>query len=311
MLMNPAVRRLSLRASVLLLVACALSLVVVETAQAKGPGRPGGGGKSCTPAAPGVVVDNNWSWSGSGSWGYPGQQLAYAINVINYDVGCTAGNFVVNVQAPTGFQVSIPTNTISLKASTNGYLWVYVTSASTTGSGDYPLTVTVTKAGAGSIASATSYYKVYTTDSTAPTLFWANPGDGQVLDGRTVDITASSSDDHAVSSIELYVDGARVSSTECDNVTYICQLHFSWPASGGSHTATFRSYDWMGNSGSLSVSFAVGSQTTSTSGGSSSSTTSLSSSEASEDTTTTTDRGPSRDKTDKSNGKGAERVGKK
>jgi hypothetical protein len=312
MRMNTAVRRLSLRASAPLVVACALSLVLVGTALAKGPGRPGGGGKSCIPTAPAVAVDNNWSWSGSGSWGYPGQQLTYAINVINYDVGCAAGNFVINVQAPSGFQVTIPTNTISLKASTNAYLWAYVTSPNTAVSADYPLTVTVTRAGAaGPAGSATSYYKVYTTDATAPTLFWANPGEGQVLDGRTVDITASSSDDHAVSRIELYVDGTRVSSTECDNVTYICQLHHSWPASGGSHTATFRSYDWMGNSGSLSVSFAVGSQTRSTSGGSSSSATSLSSSEASKDTTTTTDRGPSRDKTAKSNGKGAERSGKK
>ena len=188
-----------------LLVAFALSLAMSGTALAKGPGRPGG--KSCTPVAPTALVDNNWAWSESGSWGYPGQQLAYFINVINYDVGCAAGTFVIDVHAPTGFQVTVPTNTISLKASTNGYLWAYVTSPTTVASGDYPLTVTVARAGASPSASATSYYKVYTADLVAPTLFWANPGEGQVLDGRSVSIAVSSKDDHAVSRIELDVDG--------------------------------------------------------------------------------------------------------
>ena len=129
-----------------LLVAFALSLAMSGTALAKGQGRPGG--KSCTPVAPTALVDNNWAWSESGSWGYPGQQLAYFINVINYDVGCAAGTFVIDVHAPTSFQVTVPANTISLKASTNGYLWAYVTSPTTVASGDYPLTVTVARTGA-------------------------------------------------------------------------------------------------------------------------------------------------------------------
>lgn len=293
-----------------LLVAFALSLAMSGTALAKGPGRPGG--KSCTPVAPTALVDNNWAWSESGSWGYPGQQLAYFINVINYDVGCAAGTFVIDVHAPTGFQVTVPTNTISLKASTNGYLWAYVTSPTTVASGDYPLTVTVARAGASPSASATSYYKVYTADSVAPTLFWANPGEGQVLDGRSVSIAVSSKDDHAVSRIELDVDGVFVASTACDNVTYICDLHQSWPAATGQHTATFRSYDWMGNSGTHSVTFTVGSRTSATS--SSSSTTTL-------ESTPKADRGATKvldavsDESDnvggKSRGKGDERGGKK
>jgi hypothetical protein len=254
--------RLSPRLVAPLLFAVALSIALVGTTSAKGRpgGGAGGGGKTCAQAAPAVAVDNNWSWSGWGSWGLPGQQLSYAINVINYDVGCAAASFVVDVQAPSGFTVSVPTSTISLKATTNGYLWAYVASPSVATDGDYPVTFSVRRAGTDSpVSSFTSYFKVYTTDSTAPTLFWANPADGQVIDARSVSITASSSDDHAVRSMDVYVDGAFVATTTCDDVTYICQVSATWPATSGSHTATFWSYDWTGHGGSLTVSFTVGS----------------------------------------------------
>jgi hypothetical protein len=258
--------RLSSPIVVPLLMALVLSIALVGTTSAKGRpgGGGGGGGKTCTHATPGVAVDNNWAWSGWGSWGYPGQQLTYAINVINYDTGCAADTFLIDVQAPSGFAVSVPTTSVSLKAGTNAYLWAYVTSPSSAMDGNYPLIVSVTRAGTTSpVGSFTSYYKVYTTDTADPTLFWANPGEGQVLDARTVDFTASSSDDHAVQKMDLFVDGSFVATTTCDGVTYICQLSATWSATTGSHTATFVSYDWFGNSGSLSVAFTVGSGATS------------------------------------------------
>jgi hypothetical protein len=265
MRMNHGVR-LTSRITVPILMAIALSMLLMS-GSALAKGRPGGGGGgSCIRATPGVAVDNNWAWSNAGSWGYPGQQLTYAINVINYDVGCAAASLVIDVQAPSGFVVSLPTDTISLKASKNAYLWAYVTSPIGATDGDFPLIVSVRRANTtGPVGSFTSYYKVYTTDGTDPTLFWANPGDGQVLDSRTVSLTASSSDDHAVSKLDLFVDDQLVATTACDDVTYICQISATWSATTGSHTATFWSYDWMGNAGSLSVSFIVGSSSTTTS----------------------------------------------
>ena len=69
--------------------------------------------------------------------------------------------------------------------------------------------------------------------------------------------TVASNDDHAVKKIDLYLDGAFVSTTACDNVTYICQLYYKWSLRRvqGQHTATFRSHpDWMrGNVGALTV----------------------------------------------------------
>jgi hypothetical protein len=86
---------------------------------------------------------------------------------------------------PNGFSVSMPTTTISLKSSTSAYLWAYVTSPTTAADGAYPLTFTVTRAGTSSPSSSyTSYYKVYSSDSTAPTLFWNNPGQGQTITSR-------------------------------------------------------------------------------------------------------------------------------
>src|SRR4029453_1325980 len=105
-----------------------------------GKGKPrGGGGRTCTQNAPGVSVDNNWAWSQWGSWGLRGQQLTYALQVRNYDVGCSASSFVVTASPSNGFSVSMPTNTISLKSSTSAYLWAYVPSPTTAADGDYPL----------------------------------------------------------------------------------------------------------------------------------------------------------------------------
>src|SRR5215831_8394906 len=82
----------------------------------------GGGGGSCNQNAPSVSVENNWAWGQSGSWGMPGQQLGYQIRVVNNDVYCSSASFVVSLTAPAGFSVSVPTNTIGLKSTTQGYL---------------------------------------------------------------------------------------------------------------------------------------------------------------------------------------------
>jgi hypothetical protein len=236
-----------------------LALVPAAVAAGGGHGHGGGGTSNCTRNAPGVSVDNNWSWTGVGSWGLPGQQLAYFVAVRNYDVGCSSSSFVVNIATPSGFTVSLPTNTISLKSATSGYLWAYVTSATSAADGDYPLTVTVDRAGTtGATGSYTSYYKVYSSDSTAPTLYWPNPGEGQTISGRTFNVVVSSSDDHAVKKIELYMDTSYASTSLCDNVSYSCQFYYQWPlGASGQHTATFKAYDWMGNVGVMTVHFTV------------------------------------------------------
>jgi Bacterial Ig domain len=248
-----------------LLAVLGTALLVAPTALAGKPGGGGGhggggGGGSCTQNAPGVTVDNTYGWSQWGSYGFPGQQLKYAIGVINYDVGCSSSTFVVNVSAPSGFSVSIPTNSISLKAGGTGYVWAYVTSPSAIADGTYPLTATVARAGtsvASPTNSAASYYMVYSSDSTAPTLFWPNPGDGTTITGRSYNMVVSSTDDHAVKKVDLYIDGVYKSEALCDDISYTCQFSYNWGTSTGAHTATFTSTDWMGNVGVLTVNFTV------------------------------------------------------
>jgi hypothetical protein len=120
----------------------------------------------------------------------------------------------------------------------------------------YPLTVTAQRSGSTS-ASTTTVYKVYSADTTTPTLFWASPGNGTTISGHSYNVTVSSSDDHAVEKIDLYIDGAYVSTQNCNDITYTCQLNYGWSPRTGQHTATFKSYDWMGNVGTVTVSFTV------------------------------------------------------
>jgi hypothetical protein len=77
--------------------------------------------------------------------------------------------------------------------------------------------------------------------------------------GSSYTFAVWSKDDHAVQRVELYVDGALVNTTTCDDVNYMCALNYKWPLRNeqGSHTATFKVYDWLGNAGSLTVSFTV------------------------------------------------------
>ena len=119
----------------------------------------------------------------SGSFGLPGQRLTYAIDVMDNDVGCGSSTFALSLSAPSGFSVSLPTTTISLKSGSSGYLWVYVTSPATAADGDYPLVAKVTRGGTS--GSFTSYYKVYSSDTVAPALYWQNPADGQTISGRS------------------------------------------------------------------------------------------------------------------------------
>jgi hypothetical protein len=190
----------------------------------------------------------------------PGQQLKYAINVFNDDVGCGSSSFVLKMTAPSGFAISMPTTTITLGSSSSGYLWAYVTSPSGVADGDYPLTATVERAGApGSGSPSTSYYKVYSTDTVAPKLYWMNPADGGTLSGRSVYIGFASSDDHAVKQLELFLDDSLVGITVCDNISYECQVSYklSLRRVRGQHNATFRSTDWLGNVATKTSTFTV------------------------------------------------------
>jgi Bacterial Ig domain len=244
--------------------ALALTLVPAALAGKGGGGHGGGtsgggGGGNCTRNAPAISVENNWEWGATGSWGLPGQQLTYSVRVTNNDVGCSSSTFVIGVSAPDGFAVSVPTTSISLASSTAGHLPAYVTSPTAIADGDYALTLTVLRSGSSTPdASSTSYYKVYSSDTAAPTLFWLNPGEGTAITSRSYNFTASSSDDHVVKSIDLYIDNAYVSTKACDNMTYICQLNYSWSARAGTHTATFKSHDWLGNVGIATVTFTAG-----------------------------------------------------
>jgi hypothetical protein len=162
--------------------------------------------------------------------------------------------------APNGFVISMPSTTITLGSSSSGYLWAYVTSPSGVADGDYPLTATVERAeGQGASSPSASYYKVYSTDTAAPKLYWMNPADGGTLTGRSAYVGFASSDDHAVKQVEVVLDGNLVAITVCDNISYECQVSYklSLRRVRGQHEATFTSTDWLGNVATKTSTFTV------------------------------------------------------
>jgi hypothetical protein len=191
----------------------------------------------------------------------PGQQLSYAIGVFNNDVGCASSSFAVTASAPNGFTVSMSSSTITVNSASTGYVWAYVTSSLTAADGSYPLTATVVRVGSSSppTSSGTSSYKVYSSDTVAPKLYWTNPADGGTLSGRTANVVFASSDDHSVKQLDLYIDNVSKASRLCDGVSYECQLSYKWSIRRvhGQHTATFTSTDWIGNVATQTVTFTV------------------------------------------------------
>ena len=218
------------------------------------------GAAGCTQGAPRASIGNTWAWASPGSWGLPGQQLKYALNVTNTDVGCGSSNLVVSMSAPSGFSVSLSRSTLTLNSASSGSVSAYVTSPTAVADGDYPLTVTVERTGApGSGSSTTSFYKVYSSDTLAPKLYWMNPSNGGALSGRTAYVGFASSDDHALRRLEVFLDSALVATTLCENVSYECQASYKWSIRRvrGQHTATFRSTDWLGNVSAQTSTFTV------------------------------------------------------
>jgi hypothetical protein len=165
---------------------------------------------------------------------------------------------VIGVSAPAGFSVSSPTSTITLNSGSTGYVWVSVTSPTGVADADYPVTITATRSGASSpSASSTTYYKLYSSDIVAPTLFWPSPADGGTISGRSYAVSVQSTDDHAVKKIDLFIDDVYTATTVCADISYQCQLYYKWSTAPGRHTATFKSYDWLGNVGVLQTTFTV------------------------------------------------------
>jgi hypothetical protein len=205
------------------------------------------------------MIDNTWAWGASGSFGLPGQQLKYMIEVFNHDFGCGSSTFTVNVAAPNGFSVSTPATTVTLKSSGSMSFSTFITSPASIADGVNPVTVTVTRTGTSDTGSATSYYHVYSSDTVAPTFYWPSVADGQTITGSSFQVGVMSADDHMVKKIELYIDNVLRSTQVCDGTWYACQLSYPWSLRGatGQHAVTFKSSDWLGNVGVLTAQVTV------------------------------------------------------
>ncbi len=219
----------------------------------------------CVSGTPGVFGQNTFAWAQTGSWGLPGQKIKYSIDITNYDQNCNSSVFTLNVAAPSGFVVSNPATTVTVNSASQAFLTIYVTSPVSIADGTYPITLTVTRSASPTTGTNSTSYKVYSIDTTAPSVYWTNPSDGQIVstvkgkNGSNLSVSFESQDDHAVKRVEEYIDNALLASTNCDDISPACGVSFNWPLKGhsGSHIATFKSYDWLGNVGTQVNNFTV------------------------------------------------------
>jgi len=207
-------------------------------------------------SAPLVNIVNTYAWASFGSWGTPGEQLSYAIDVINNDSGCGSSTFTVSLTAPSGFAVSAPVS-VSVGSGADGYAMGTATSPVTAADGNYAISATASRSGSAS-ATGQSLYMVYSSDSTAPAEYWWTPAQGAAVSGRSLSVGFTASDEHRIAQLSVAIDGAAVASTTC-SVTYDCQLAYNWSIRrvSGTHTATFTARDAVGNVASTTHTFSV------------------------------------------------------
>lgn len=222
-----------------------LGISIVAISNAASPNR-------CTPDVPHVQIQNTFTWASWGTWAKQGQKVPYQIAVYSYD--CVTANYTVTVKAPDGFSQDLTTFTASLKPRQIKYFNVNITSPADVPVSDYPVVAASSETHRdGTVTtgnSDTSYYKVYTSDTTPPAFNWQSPGTGNTVSG-TVSLSDTTYDEHLARKIELYIDGALVASNTNDGIVgRYTTVGYNWNTKGvakGVHTLVFKGYDDFGN----------------------------------------------------------------
>ena len=122
----------------------------------------------------------------------------------------------------------------------------YAASWNATGAGGGPHTVTATArdAAGNATTAAVTVWRPVPADSTPPTVSITAPTNGASVSG-TLHVTASATDDLAVKTVELSVDGAPAGTLASPPWSFDVDTA---PLAAGSHTLRVRAYDAAGNS---------------------------------------------------------------
>jgi hypothetical protein len=165
---------------------------------------------------------------------------------------CATATVTANVVVPAGFTVEPASVSVSLGSRQSALRTVYVTSPADVAVADHAVVVTAsaaTRTGPVTGNTETSLYKVYTTDTVAPTAALQSHFTGSTVTG-TVQLSHGFRDDHMVRRTDLYIDGAPVASANSDGITYELNAAYNWDTrsmSKAQHTVEWKTYDDFGN----------------------------------------------------------------
>jgi hypothetical protein len=217
---------------------------------------------TCIPDQPVARFQNTYKWASWGTNAKAGERVGYLASVTNFDQNCGTSTFNITVTAPDGFLVENAIQTVTLDSGTNrDYstinkdFEVYITSPAGLGDGDYPITITATKQDGTtnkSATDATSYYKVYSVDTTAPTMMWKSDLNGKTVSvsDRTLQISHNSTDNKRVKQVQILIDGSVVASRDCTtHVGYSCDTRYDLDLrkNKGVHNLVLSATDFSGN----------------------------------------------------------------
>ncbi len=185
----------------------------------------------------------------SSQQGTAGQKLNYSISVTNQDnSACSASTFNVNATVlPSGFTST--SGSASIAPGSTVSIPFAVTSPTTASNGTYTFTATAEDStNASRSGSAPAGYVVFS-DITAPIVNLTSPADGAKL-ARNQSVKVSATDNVKVTSIQVYVDGALLTSSTASTLSY------KWNTGSvvsGPHTLLVKVSDGAGNIGQKTI----------------------------------------------------------
>lgn len=180
--------------------------------------------------------------------GSPAQALSFTLTVQNNDTAaCGSSTFGLTSSGPSGFTQTPASSQVSVAPGASVTVPVTITSTNSVTAGFYAFTNTVKNNAATSyVANADLTYTISTADTIAPTVTLSSPANGSTIAGKTV-IAATSNDNVAVASMEIWIDGQLRASNTSGSISYTWNVNKR--VTKGTHTIIVKAYDTSGNLG--------------------------------------------------------------
>ncbi len=176
-----------------------------------------------------------------------GSRFVFGLSLHNTDsAACAPSSFALTQSLPTGFTGAPSAATLLVAPGSSASTSWIVDSGALMPEGNFPLQLTASASGGGTISAMAMATILPSTpiDATPPDVVITSPGAGAAISGRRVTVAASASDDGGITMVEFLVDGTLLARDSRAPFTASWTLR---SVAAGPHRLTARATDLAGN----------------------------------------------------------------